>query len=600
MATAEAIEAEIEQARQTLAQRLEAKQRALEASEAAEIRQRLRRELDGIHSHIQLIEEEIGDETEYRQQVDNDTRGPHVLGVEHPDPCHAASSTPANDHDVRNLAVRSNCSDCVVHGELEWTIEGMSWLKGVLRQTFCHYTASDTVTLGDSKFELAFSPWRRIRHTREVTQMLSSLAVHRMPIESNGISCGVCNDTFRHSFFIKNSSGEFVQWGETHEEIHPHVDSDGWLFGPDTVECADKKAHAVGIFGLDYDALLRSEWVKDDALTVKVKLAVRADKGKAMKLLGAPSAIELPPPTLGGDLLEQLEQLEQLEGVDGCDGRDGAAEGSPGTDIVTLFVEGERLHAHALILCARSSVFARMLRGPMKEATRREVTIDECDVLTFRGVLQYLYTDDLERMERWVTETAATSGGGGDGGADCGGGGDGGGGEDGNGGANGGDAAAAGAADLAASGASGAAGPADSSSEQQLAAKRDVVATARLALLQRLLAMSHRYQLGRLQLWAERQLAALVSVGTVCSCLCQAHLYEATRLETVCLDFIHAHEAKVSVTRAFGALSAEWPAVMLKIVHKLAGVRASAAAAEAHGGLEAASAQGTKRKRSEG
>jgi hypothetical protein len=50
---------------------------------------------------------------------------------------------------------------------------------------------------------------------------------------------------------------------------------------------------------------------------------------------------------------------------------------------------------------------------------------------------------------------------------------------------------------------------------------------------------------------------------------------------------------QVSVTPEYGALSAEWPAVMLKVSHKIAGVPAE----EAAPALEAATAQGTKRKR---
>jgi len=107
------------------------------------------------------------------------------------------------------------------------------------------------------------------------------------------------------------------------------------------------------------------------------------------------------------------------------------------------------------------------------------------------------------------------------------------------------------------------------------------------------LAVGHRYQVERLRRWAEKKLAELVSIGTVCGCLCQAHLYEAKQLEEACLEFVSANRSSVSVTPDFGALSLEWPAVMLKISHKLAGVQA----AEAAPALEAATAQGTKRKR---
>ena len=52
---------------------------------------------------------------------------------------------------------------------------------------------------------------------------------------------------------------------------------------------------------------------------------------------------------------------------------------------------------------------------------------------------------------------------------------------------------------------------------------------------------------------------------------------------------------QVSVTPSFGELSAEWPAILVKVNHHLAGVQP----AEAAPAIEAASVQGTKRKRDE-
>ena len=35
----------------------------------------------------------------------------------------------------------------------------------------------------------------------------------------------------------------------------------------------------------------------------------------------------------------------------------------------------------------------------MREAVSREVAIEECDPATFRALLEYLYTDDLTRLD---------------------------------------------------------------------------------------------------------------------------------------------------------------------------------------------------------
>eukprot|EP00930_Biecheleria_cincta_P075979 TRINITY_DN63180_c0_g1_i1.p1 TRINITY_DN63180_c0_g1~~TRINITY_DN63180_c0_g1_i1.p1 ORF type:complete len:506 (-),score=97.06 TRINITY_DN63180_c0_g1_i1:121-1638(-) len=87
----------------------------------------------------------------------------------------------------------------------------------------------------------------------------------------------------------------------------------------------------------------------------------------------------------------------------------------------------------------------------------------------------------------------------------------------------------------------------------------------RIALLQAVLAVSHRYQVIRLRLWCEKQLCKSITVDQVCSVLCQAHLYDAKQLEEGCLTFIKENMEKVVVTSMFGCLAKEWPEVMLKI-----------------------------------
>jgi hypothetical protein len=79
----------------------------------------------------------------------------------------------------------------------------------------------------------------------------------------------------------------------------------------------------------------------------------------------------------------------------------------------------------------------------------------------------------------------------------------------------------------------------------------------------------------------------------VCNVLCQAHLYDATQLEEACLSFIREHAKAVCTAPSFGALGAEWPAVLVKVNHYLAGVEA----AEAAPAIEAATNTARKAKR---
>merc|ERR1712232_1270345 len=75
--------------------------------------------------------------------------------------------------------------------------------------------------------------------------------------------------TFRYKIYIKRCGGDFVQWGETGKVCDPGKDTsyeDSYaVYGPDVP--SDGGASPQGIFGLSHDALLRSEWVEDDALT---------------------------------------------------------------------------------------------------------------------------------------------------------------------------------------------------------------------------------------------------------------------------------------------------------------------------------------------
>jgi hypothetical protein len=268
MATAAEIQAQIAHAQRLLEQRREEKRLSIEESNAADERQRLRRELDQLNALIETEEDAIGAEQGYREAVDNDEEG---VGAHQQD----RNGTPplrsiiGQNFDSAHSSLRqsSNCSDAVVSGEMEWEIVGMSWLRSTLTQNREAWAECDIFHIGGETFDLLFDPDRCVTHGRgeqedERRQWKGSLVVRhysRNPI------------TFRHTFFVKRSDGEFVQWGATGEESHTS-DTQGWCFGPDCVRHREPHSPAAGIFGLGHDALLRSEWVVGDALTVKVRL----------------------------------------------------------------------------------------------------------------------------------------------------------------------------------------------------------------------------------------------------------------------------------------------------------------------------------------
>jgi len=96
--------------------------------------------------------------------------------------------------------------------------------------------------------------------------------------------------------------------------------------------------------------------------------------------------------------------------------------------------------------------------------------------------------------------------------------------------------------------------------------------------LQSMLAVSHKYQVARLQLYCEQQLCDGITTENICSVLRQAHLYQASQLEKVCLTFLRDHMNLVVVTPEFVSLSKEWPDLMLKLNTFLAGLPLSSVA----------------------
>ena len=187
-------------------------------------------------------------------------------------------------------------------------------------------------------------------------------------------------------------------------------------------------------------------------------------------------------------------------------------------------VDEQELSVHSAILCARSEVFKAQLLGGMREAADKRIIVEDIDLVTFQALLKFVYTDDLSHVEDWTKIVIAESEG-------------------------------------------------DAPPQRK-----------RIAVLQRMLAASHKYQLARLRLWCEQQLCECIDVDGACDVLRQAHLYEAKQLEAACLEFAKANMSAVAVTPGFINLSEECPAVQLKINLHIAGIpedRATKAVSEA-------------------
>eukprot|EP00930_Biecheleria_cincta_P043293 TRINITY_DN29746_c0_g1_i1.p1 TRINITY_DN29746_c0_g1~~TRINITY_DN29746_c0_g1_i1.p1 ORF type:complete len:507 (-),score=65.56 TRINITY_DN29746_c0_g1_i1:12-1532(-) len=206
---------------------------------------------------------------------------------------------------------------------------------------------------------------------------------------------------------------------------------------------------------------------------------------------------------------------------------------------VTCRVQGETIQAHSLILCAASNVLQRMLACGLQESLSKEIIIEDCEPQIFKNFLRYLYSDNFDSLESFIAGKVSEH----------------------------------------------------SSGDGRIAANE---VSTKMSILQQLLAVGHKYQVARLQLWCERELCRCITIEDVCTVLCQAHLYEAKQLEKRCLDFIKTHRNEVVRTAGFASLSKEWPQVSLKITLHIGAIDESSAAVAIE-----AQRSGHKRKRDE-
>ncbi|CAH0552089.1 unnamed protein product [Brassicogethes aeneus] len=67
------------------------------------------------------------------------------------------------------------------------------------------------------------------------------------------------------------------------------------------------------------------------------------------------------------------------------------------SDII-LVVEGQKLHAHKVILAARSDYFRALLYGGLKESTQAEIVLPDAPLKAFKFLLKYIYTGHMFLM----------------------------------------------------------------------------------------------------------------------------------------------------------------------------------------------------------
>mmetsp|Transcript_44391 Transcript_44391/g.82555 ORF Transcript_44391/g.82555 Transcript_44391/m.82555 type:complete len:519 (+) Transcript_44391:79-1635(+) len=468
-----------------------------EITEANE-RQRLRRVLESLQDQVRERKHLNADKRLEREYIDDDDLGEHMPEDDDLFMRRPIARCPEGLESGRHEEVW-NCGARVSAGEYVWKIEGFSWLANYLQQSGMRWAESEEFNVGTHEFSVVYHPKGGYIYPGlgRSYQSGSLAVVHQL----------AGSLTFRYRFFVRQKSGEFVQWGDQGDECHPlPANTQGWAFGPDVqIVNSGVPSRRIGIFGMSYENLLQSDSVVDDTVTVKIELEVLPNTPwEPSAGLVRRAHVHVPPSTISTQMRSALDTGENSD--------------------ITFIVQGQSCKAHSQILSARSEVLDKQLHSGMRESVSREIIVDDCDVATFKAFLQYLYTDDFSCMEEMVK-------------AQC------------------------------------------TEKNESEAGGSAAVSSMRMSLLQGVLALSHKYEVSRLQAWAAEQLCRCITHKDVCSVLCQAHLYESRTLEEVCLHYIKDNKDAVMMTPEFSALSSEWPPVMVKVTMFLAGLSGSRAQA---------------------
>ncbi|XP_047074622.1 BTB/POZ and MATH domain-containing protein 1-like [Lolium rigidum] len=127
--------------------------------------------------------------------------------------------------------------------------------------------------------------------------------------------------------------------------------------------------------------LQASPYILNDALVVECNLSViklmPPHEESDVKLYSITPKV---PPS---ELVDNLSRL--LEATEGAD--------------VSFNVKNEVFPAHKIILAMRSPVFWVDFYGPMRDESRRIITVEDMQPAVFRGLLHFIYTDSLPPLD---------------------------------------------------------------------------------------------------------------------------------------------------------------------------------------------------------
>lgn len=503
--SADELRAMITEERQRIGRLMQEHATALEEIEAAQERKKLREQLAGLASESDTWLSSIHSLRGIRLSTDCD----HVSETSH-------ITTAAGERQIAKSSLSYDAK--VAKGEFVWEIKGLSWLPHALEQERRNCTASaafniDTTDI-DSRYRLAFSPNAAgLDHGQdEECESFHGAPRGTLALIRRASQYGTNLDV---SFFVQSPNGSFAQWGERERRAWRNRDDDDdeycIVIGPDLEHSAK------GVFGLAFDELLNSQWVKDDRVVFKVVIEEVVMRDLDVTFLGETSneikeahEVEVPPPTLAVDMLAML------------------AEGRYSDLTIEVAYDGEspvQFSAHMSILAQRSDVFRAALTHSLQERETKLVRVCDVPLFAMTALLYFLYSDSFEPVQKVLCEEIAGEA-----------------------------SSGASLSDRAAAGANAATGGRHSAAS---GASTSDKAAQWVGRLKGVLVAAHKYQVMRLLRWCERQLCQELGAGTVCELLGLAQLYGASELAECCLKWMQAHQAEVVSRPEFAALSSE-------------------------------------------
>jgi len=398
-------------------------------------------------------------------------------------------------------------------GEYIWEIKGLSWLPPALEQEKRSCTSSSPFEIdledSDSSYRLCYSPRAvdLLHDDEEEYQIFDEDLRGTLVLIRKSAVYGTNIDV---TFFVRDSEGEFVQWGDSIRKAWLAPDDDDprcLVIGPDLEE--DTK----GIFGLSFEDLCCSQWVHNDSIAFKVMIKeitmtsqghFRLDK-REETIEEKEQAVNVPPSTLAEEMIAMLTEGHNS---------DVTIRVEPADGLPVIFA------AHANILSLRSEVFRATLSHPMQESAASTIVVRDMPPVAMKALLYFLYADDFDQVERVLREEGSVE-----------------------------------------------ERSTERSTERHVERSRDgrkggrgggkllVDQINQQVILSDVLAASHKYQVTRLLRWCEKRLCQQINLDTACSLLAFALLYGAEELLARCLKFMKAHQADVVVREDFASLS---------------------------------------------